>query len=310
MKDFPSFYFGCETLRSMEEQISANKRDSIILVGIVSVVLVMFFYLFAQIYNPSLVFVFIIIAVILSTAGTIASYWYSDSIVLSVTKVREVDPVEQEHLTNVVEGLAIAAGIPAPRVMVIDDEENLNAFATGRDPDHAVLAVTAGLLNKTTREELEGVVAHEMSHIKNYDIRFASMVAVLVGIIVIAAQIFLRGMMFSGGGGGNRRNSGAIVFLFIGIILAILAPIFTQLIQLAVSREREYLADASGAYLTRNPGGLASALEKIKNNNYDTKVNGAVSHLYFTNPLLSKNSSSWFSTHPPIEERIKRLREM
>jgi heat shock protein HtpX len=249
-----------------------------------------------------------ILAVILSTAGTIASYWYSDKIVLSVTKTREVDPVEQEHLTNVVEGLAIAAGLPTPRLLVIDDDANLNAFATGRDPEHAVLAVTSGMLRTANREELEGVVAHEMSHIKNYDIRFASMVAVLVGIIVIAAQIFLRGMMFSGGGG--RKNGGAVVFIFIGIILAILAPIFTQLVQLAVSREREYLADASGAYLTRNPEGLASALEKIKNYNSDVKVNGAVAHLYFANPWLSKNASSWFSTHPPIDERIKRLREM
>ena len=158
------------------------------------------------------------------------------------------------------------------------------------------------------REELEGVVAHEMSHIKNYDIRFASMVAVLVGIIVIAAQIFLRGMMFSGG--GNRRGGGNIIFLVVGIILAILAPIFTQLIQLAVSRQREYLADSSGAYLTRNPMGLASALEKIKDHNVDTKVNGAVSHLYFANPFLSKNANSLFATHPPIDERIQRLRAM
>jgi heat shock protein HtpX len=294
----------------MEEQISANKRDSVLLVGLVSLVLVLLFYLFAQIYNPSLVFLFLIIAVILSTLGTIASYWYSDKIVLSVTKVREVDPVEQAHLTNVVEGLAIAAGIPTPHFVVIDDDVNLNAFATGRDPNHAVLAITSALLNKTDREELEGVIAHEMSHIKNYDIRFESMVAVLVGIIVIAAQIFLRGMMFSGGSGGNRRNGGAIIFIFIGIILAILAPIFTQLVQLAVSREREYLADANGAYLTRNPEGLASALEKIKKYNTDVKVNGAVAHLYFTNPWLSKNASSLFSTHPPIDERIKRLREM
>ena len=292
----------------MEEQISANKRDSIMLVGIVSIVLVGLFYLFAQIYDPSLVFLFLIIAVILSTIGTIASYWYSDKIVLSITKTREPTPIETEHLSNVVEGLAIAAGIPAPRFIIINDDTNLNAFATGRDPNHAVLAVTSALLKTMNREELEGVVAHEMSHIKNYDIRFSSMVAVLVGIIVIAAQIFLRGMMFSGG--GNRRGGGNIIFLVIGIILAILAPIFTQLIQLAVSRQREYLADSSGAYLTRNPMGLASALEKIKDHNVDTKVNGAVSHLYFTNPFLSKNADSWFATHPPIDERIKRLREM
>ena len=272
--------------------------------------LVGLFYLFAQIYDPSLVFLFLIIAVILSTLGTIASYWYSDKIVLSVTKTREPTRLEQEHLSNLVEGLAIAAGIPAPRFIIIDDSINLNAFATGRDPEHAVLAVTSGLLNTMNREELEGVVAHEMSHINNYDIRFASMVAVLVGIVVIAAQIFLRGMMFSGGGGGNRKGGGNVVFIVIGIVLAILAPIFTQLVQLAVSRQREYLADASGAYLTRNPEGLASALEKIKMYNVNTQVNGAVSHLYFTNPFLPKNANSWFATHPPIEERIRRLREM
>ena len=295
-------------MRTMEEQIATNKRDSIILVGIVSVTLVALFYLFAQVYDPSLVFVFLIIAVILSTLGKIASYWYSDKIVLSVTKTREPTPIEQAHLSNVVEGLAIAAGIPAPRFVIIADDVNLNAFATGRDPNHAVLAVTSALLKVMSREELEGVIAHEMSHIENYDIRFSSMVAVLVGIIVIASQIFLRSMWFSG---GNRdRKGGNVIFLLTGIILAILAPIFTQLIQLAVSRQREYLADSSGAYLTRNPEGLASALEKIKNQNVNTKVNGAVSHLYFVNPLLPKNAESLFATHPPIEERIRRLREM
>jgi heat shock protein HtpX len=292
----------------MEKQIAANKRNSIILIGIVSVVLVSLGYVFAQIYDPSLVFVFLIIAVILSTLGTVASYWYSDKIVLSVTKTREPTPIEQAHLSNVVEGLAIAAGIPAPRFVIIADEDNLNAFATGRDPNHAVLAVTSALLKVMNREELEGVIAHEMSHIENYDIRFASMVAVLVGIVVIASHIFLRSMWFSGG--GRDKRDGNAIFLVIGIILAILAPIFTQLIQLAVSRQREYLADSSGAYLTRNPNGLASALEKIKDQNTNTKVNGAVSHLYFTNPLLSKNADSWFATHPPIDERIKRLKEM
>jgi len=296
-------------LRTMEEQIAANKRDSIILVGIVSAALVVLFYLFAQVYDPSLVFLFIIIAVILSTLGTIASYWYSDKIVLSITKTREPTQLENAHLSNVVESLAIAAGIPAPRFVIINDEVNLNAFATGRDPEHAVLAVTSALLKTMNREELEGVVAHEMSHIENYDIRFASMVAVLVGIVVIASQIFLRSMWFSGGGSRDRRD-GNVIFLVIGIILAILAPIFTQLIQLAVSRQREYLADSSGAYLTRNPMGLASALEKIKDHNVNTKVNGAVSHLYFTNPLLFKNANSLFATHPPIDERIKRLKEM
>lgn len=298
-------------MKTVEDQISANKRDSILLVGVVSAVLVILFYLFAQIYNPSLVFVFLIIAIILSTLGSIASYWYSDKIVLAVTKTREPTPIEKAHLENVVEGLAIAAGLPTPRI-IISDDNNLNAFATGRDPEHAVLAVTSGLLKTMNREQLEGVVAHEMSHIKNYDIRFASMVAVLVGIVAIAAQLFLRSMWFTGGGRGNRRGGGgfAIILLLIGIVLAILAPIFTQLIQLAVSRQREYLADASGAYLTRNPEGLASALETLRDHNTNEKVNGAVSHLYFVNPLLPKNAESLFATHPPIEERIRRLREM
>jgi len=220
----------------MEEQIAANKRNSIILIVIVSVVLVSLGYVFAQIYDPSLVFVFLIIAVILSILGTVASYWYSDKIVLSVTKTREPTPIEQAHLSNVVEGLAIAAGIPAPRFVIIADEVNLNAFATGRDPNHAVLAVTSALLKVMNREELEGVIAHEMSHIENYDIRFASMVAVLVGIVVIASQIFLRSMWFSGG--GRDKRDGNAIFLVVGIVLAILAPIFTQLIQLAVSRQR------------------------------------------------------------------------
>lgn len=297
-------------MKTVEDQISANKRDSILLVGVVSAVLVILFYLFAQIYNPSLVFVFLIIAIILSTLGSIASYWYSDKIVLAVTKTREPTQIEKAHLENVVEGLAIAAGIPTPRI-IISDDNNLNAFATGRDPEHAVLAVTSGLLKTMNREQLEGVVAHEMSHIKNYDIRFASMVAVLVGIVAIAAQLFLRSMWFTGGERSDRRSGGiAIIFLLIGILLAILAPIFTQLIQLAVSRQREYLADASGAYLTRNPEGLASALETLRDHNTNEKVNGAVSHLYFVNPLLPKNAESLFATHPPIEERIKRLREM
>jgi heat shock protein HtpX len=297
------------SLRSIEEQISANKRDSIILVGIVSLILVLLSYVFAEAYNPSLVFFFLIIAVILSTLGTIASYWYSDQIVLSVTKTREPTQIEQAHLSNVVEGLAIAAGIPAPRFVIIADEDNLNAFATGRDPEHAILAVTSALLKTMNREELEGVVAHEMSHIRNYDVRFASMVAVLVGLIVIASEIFLKSLWFSGGN-RDRRDGGNAIFIVIGIVLAILAPIFTQLIQLAISRQREYLADSSGAYLTRNPEGLASALEKIKGRNVDTKVNGAIAHLYFTNPAIFKNADSWFATHPPIEERIKRLREM
>ncbi|MFH1126651.1 MAG: M48 family metallopeptidase [archaeon] len=293
---------------SMEDDISANKRKSFLLVVLVTFVLVALGYVFAMIYEPGLVFVFMIVAVVISTLGSVFTYWNSDTLVLAVTKTREPTPLERKHLENVVEGLAIAAGIPAPRIYIIDDEKNLNAFATGRDPEHALIAVTSLLLRTMKRDELEGVIAHEMSHIRNYDIRFATFMAVLVGIIVIASQIFLRSLWF--GGGNNNRGKGNAIFIVLGVVLAILAPILTQMIQLAASRQREYLADASGARITRYPEGLAKALERIKNTNVNTKVNGAVSHMYFSNPMLLKNANSLFATHPPIDERIKRLRAM
>lgn len=294
----------------MEDQIAANKRNSFLLVVLVTIFLVGLGYVFAQIYDPGLIFVFMILAVVISTLGSIITYWNSDKLVLSVTKTREPTLLERKHLENVVEGLAIAAGIVTPRIYIIDDDVNLNAFATGRDPEHALIAVTSALLKTMKRDELEGIIAHEMSHIKNYDIRLATLVAVLVGIVVISSQFFLRSLWFGGGNRNRRGGGGNAILMVIGIVLAIIAPILTQMIQFAVSRKREYLADASGAHITRYPDGLAKALEKIKNTNVNTKVNGAVSHMYFTNPLIRKNANSMFATHPPIDDRIKRLREM
>ncbi len=290
----------------VHDQISANRRNSILLMLIVPAVLVLLIYAIGMVYNPDAIFGFLILGTIFSVLFTIGSYYWSDKIVLATTGARPATKQENAHLVNTVDGLAIAAGIPAPRIYVLDSPD-INAFATGRNPQNAVVVVTTGIMERLNRQELEGVVAHEMSHILNYDIRFATLIAVLVGMVSIISQMFLRSMWFSSGGRDRRGNA---IFVIIGIALAILAPIVTQLIQLAISRQREYLADANGAFLTRYPDGLANALEKIAKSKSTIKPAGAVSHLFFTNPIKNLNAESLFSTHPPIEERIRRLRAM
>jgi heat shock protein HtpX len=219
-----------------------------------------------------------------------------------------------QYLRDTVEGLAIAAGIPPPKVYVMDSTE-LNAFATGKDPKTASICITTGLIGAMNRQELEGVVAHEISHIRNRDVEFMTLVAVLVGLVAIISHIILRNMWWSGRSRRSRdRERGGsgieIIILLVGLILAIIAPIVTRLVQLAVSRRREYLADASGAEMTRYPEGLASALEKIKNlNSGKMDVNEAVSHLFISDPVHSPLDNI-YATHPPLEDRIKRLREM
>jgi heat shock protein HtpX len=214
----------------------------------------------------------------------------------------------------VVQEMALAAGVPMPKVYVIEDSAP-NAFATGRDPNHASVAITSGLLQKLDREELQGVLGHELSHVRNFDIRFGLLVAVLVGSIALLADMFLRFTWFGGGRSRNDRNGGgaaAIVFV-LAIVLAILAPIFARLVQLAVSRQREYLADASSVELTRNPHGIERALAKIAADQDVLEVaNRATAHLYFTNPIkkFEARASSIFSTHPPIVDRINRLRQL
>lgn len=242
------------------------------------------------------------------------SYFYSDKMVLATSGAKQIQQHDNPELFRAVENLAIGEGIPMPRVYIIHDTAP-NAFATGRDPKHAAIAVTTGLLQKLNKAELEGVLAHELSHVKNYDTRLLAITAVLVGFIALISDIFMRHLWFSNIGGSNRRSQGQGIFLIIGIVLAILAPIVATLIQLAISRKREFLADASGALLTRYPEGLANALEKISTDPHSLQTaTSATAHLFIANPFRGKSFSGWlthaFSTHPPIQERIKILRSM
>lgn len=250
------------------------------------------------------------VAIAFALIMNIASYWWSDKLVLKMTGAKPVTREENPELWNIVENLAITAGLPMPKVYVVDDPAP-NAFATGRNPDHAVVAVTTGLMQMLERVELEGVIAHELSHIGNRDMLVMTVAVVLAGFVAILADIFMRAMWF---GGGNRDKHPAV--LVIAIVGIILAPIAAKLIQLAVSRKREYLADASGALLTRYPEGLASALEKISSYNRPMKkANHATAHLFISDPFGKENKKSFkqkigglFQTHPPAEERIKALR--
>ena len=257
------------------------------------------------------------IAVAFGLLSALGSYYGGDQLVLASSHAQEVGSEQAPQLFNVVSEMATAAGVPMPKVYIIDDPSP-NAFATGRDPQHSSIAVTSGLLQKMNREELQGVLGHEMSHVRNYDIRFTLIVGVLVGSIALLAQLFLRYTFWFGGGRrSNNNDSGgggglAVLFLVIGVVMAILAPIFTALVQMAVSRQREYLADASSVELTRNPHGLESALAKLASDNESLhSANGATQHLYIVNPLKKLGGgSSLFSTHPPIVDRINRLRQL
>ncbi len=262
-------------------------------------------------------------AVFFSIFTSIASYWWSDKLVIAMTHAKPIKKEDAPELYRIVENLAITAGLPMPRVYIIE-EAALNAFATGRNPEHAVVAVTRGLLNRLDRSELEGVIAHELSHIGNRDMLVSTVVVVLAGIIVMAVDLMARHMFWSGGFGGRRssRDSGGqagAIFMLIGIAFMILAPILAQIIKLAVSRKREFLADASGALLTRYPDGLARALEKISQDSTPLRVaNNATAHLFFENPFKGDRRHgegvSWFAklfmTHPPVEERVRALRGM
>ncbi|MEM5792869.1 MAG: M48 family metalloprotease [Candidatus Aenigmatarchaeota archaeon] len=294
---------------NIEDEINKNRLKSVALVLFVFISIVFIGYFIGYLFEPGLAYLFLILALIFSFLFTFFTYYYSDKIVLGSVKARPANPKEHKYLINVVEGLALSAGIPTPRIYVIDSNE-LNAFATGRNPKNAVICVTTGLMKVLNRSEMEGVIAHEMSHIKNYDVRFATLVAVMVGIIVIVSEIFRRNIIFGGSADRDKGKSSSFLVIF-GLIFIILSPIFAKLVQLAISRRREYLADANGAYLTRYPEGLASALEKImKYNKGQLKVNEAVAPLFIVNPLSGKDISNLFSTHPPIEDRIKRLRNM
>jgi heat shock protein HtpX len=299
------------------DQIAANRRNSFLMAGLVVFLLGLLgsaigFAIFGSIGGGVLTTAFAVGLGVLAGVGT---YLSGDSLVLTVSGAREVDDTQAPQLFNVVRELAIAANVPMPRVYMIDDTAP-NAFATGRDPAHASVAVTTGLLEKLDREELQGVIGHELSHVRNFDIRFSLIVGVMVGAIAMLADFFLR-FTFWGGGRSRDRDGGsnsaqAIVFA-VAIVLAILAPLISRFIQLAVNRQREYLADSSSVEITRNPHGLESALAKIAADQEVLEVaNRGTQHMYFTNPIkkFEARSSSLMSTHPPIIDRINRLRQL
>jgi heat shock protein HtpX len=267
----------------------------------------LFYYVYG---DPSFLYIFTAIAVIQS----FTAYWYSDKIVLAQANAQPVEKRDNPELYRIVENLCIAAGLPTPKIYIINESQP-NAFATGRDKNHAVVVVTRGLLERLDKPELEGVIAHELSHIGNRDMLLSTVIVVLVGVISMVANFFIRISMWGGGRRRDDRGEGGSILFFIGIIAAILAPIAAMMIQLAISRKREFLADADGALLTRYPEGLANALRKISSDpNPLSTASTTTSHLYIANPFRGQKAQSWFtnlfSTHPPIEERIKILTEM
>jgi heat shock protein HtpX len=306
------------THQTFYQQIAQNKRRSLLLVLILGVILVVLGY-FVGLFltgDPTGALVAIPGAILLTAVLSAGAYFAGDGVVLAASQARQVTEQDAPQLVNVVRELSIAANVPMPKVYIIDDTAP-NAFATGRDPEHASVAITTGLLQKLDREELQGVLGHELSHVRNYDIRFALLVGVLVGSIALLADFFLRLGFWRGVTGGRRSSSGggglqAVLFV-VAVILAIIAPFFARAVQLAVSRQREYLADASGVELTRNPVGLERALAKIASDKEPLEVaNRATQHLYIVNPIKKLDSSSrgLFSTHPPIVDRINRLRSL
>ncbi len=300
--------------RSFRDEIVRNRRKSILLASTLSVIIVALVYSFAYIFAPEYIYVVLPMSLLFVVVYSYSSWMYGDQVVLRTTGARPAEGREHIYLRDTVEGLSLAAGIPPPEVYVVPSEE-INAFATGRDPEHASVAVTTGLLRLLDRQELEGVLAHELSHIKNRDISFMTLVAVLVGLAAILSHIILRTYRFGAVGGrrgrGDRDRKGLdVAILAVGFFLAIFAPILTRIVQFAVSRQREFLADASGVELTRYSGGLASALEKIRDHNRgEMDVSEAVSHLFIADPNRSA-LDALYATHPPIDERIRRPRAM
>ncbi len=299
--------------------IESNKRKSLLIVSLFMVFIVGVTYLMAYGFDYSLDIVGY--ALVFSGVMAFASYWWSDSIILSISGARPATRQEFFDFYTVTENLVMSQRMPMPKLYVMEDTA-MNAFATGRDPEHAAVCATTGILARLNRAELEGVIAHELSHVQNYDTRLMAVVTILVGLVALVSDWMLR--MTAWGGGGRRRNRDSndnggqlqLIFFAVAIFLAILSPFIAQLMQLAISRRREFLADASGAGITKNPEGLARALEKISQDTEPLEAaNKATAALYIENPLRNtKGSSSWFAglfnTHPPVEERIKALRSL
>jgi heat shock protein HtpX len=288
------------------DEISGNKRMSYALFLVFFLIAFILSYVISEASGGGILGTIALSA--FSILWALFSYYFGDKAVLAVNHAKPATKQEYPYLYNTVEGLSIAAGVPMPKVYVIDDPAP-NAFATGRDPKHSSVAVTKGLLDSMNRLELEGVLAHELSHIKNYDIRYMTLVMVMIGLIGMLANIIARGLFH--GRGGERRERGGAALLLVGLVFAIIAPIIAQMVKFAISRKREYLADASGALMTRYPQGLADALKKIDAAHVPmTKANADSAPLYIANPFAKSRLDSLFSTHPPIAERIKKLEAM
>jgi heat shock protein HtpX len=309
-------------MKNIYEVAAENKRKSAIIIALFIVFVTLAIYVMSQAmgvylgYEPG-GFGIVGVALIISGLMSFGGYYFSDRIVLTISGARPADRKRDFEFYTVVENLSIASGLPKPRLYTIDDTA-MNAFATGRDPEHAVICATTGLLSSMNRTELEGVIAHELTHVKNYDTRLMSIVTVLVGVIALLGDWFMR-MSWFGRGRRSNRDSGNIgaIFLVLGIIFALLSPFIAQLIQLAISRRREYMADAGSVALTRQPSGLINALRKLEGDTEPLEAaNKATAHLYITNPFKEKikGGVGWFSglfnTHPPIADRIKVLEEM
>ncbi len=295
---------------SFYNEIRNNKIKSVILMFSIVIVFIVLGYFISFAFDPSLFFIIMIFSIIFSLGYTLISYYNSDKIALASVKAKPASKTEHRLLYHAVENMALASGLPMPRVYVMHSPQ-INAFASGRDPKHAVICVTTGALEKLNKQELEGVIAHEMAHIANFDIRFITLTAVMVGMISILAEIFLRSLWFSN---SEDRGKGGAILIILGIIFAILAPIVAQLVSLAISRKREYAADATGVKLTRYPRGLASALKKIKGEHISQedkhRYPKASAPLFIANPFKRISVQGLFSTHPPIDERITRLERM
>lgn len=297
---------------SVYSQISSNKQKTWLVMFLFTLFITTVAYVFGRANGAGLSFAGL--ALVISGMFSFASYYFSDRMVLSLSGAHEVMQKDDPELYHVVENLAIAAGLPKPKLYSINDN-SLNAFATGRDPSHAVVCITAGLRSRLNKAELEGVIAHELSHIQNYDTRLMAVVSIMVGLVAILADFFMRSMWFGRGDRDNREGNGGNLFMILGIVFAIFSPIIATLIQLAISRRREFLADANAAYITRYPEGLARALEILAGDKQvGNFANNATAHLFIVDPFKGKDASSWlaglFNTHPPLEERIKILRSM
>ncbi len=294
---------------TLYSQKDSNIRRTWVLLTLFLVLIIGLGWIFSQVYQNAAILYF---AVGFSILVNFSAYWHSDKVVLMMTKAKPISKENAPELYNIVENLTITAGLPMPKIYIVH-EQAPNAFATGRNPKNSVIAVTEGLLQRLDRTELEGVIAHEMSHIGNRDMLLGTVIVVLAGFIAMASNIFLRSLLWGGGRRRGNDKKAGIIFLIIGVIGAILAPIAAAIIQLAISRKREFLADSSGALLTRYPEGLINALIKISSDKTPMRVaNTATAHLWLADPFKGQKKASWFQrlflTHPPIEERIKALK--